>query len=344
MKQITCSLLAVLGAVSVVGTRAEAPVPLRVDPIIFKINLDPQFEFRDNILTLKEYNDSGAGPHRIRVLWTGPLGAQLQRFILETTESAATLRDAGDHILWVEHYTVPSLTLDFSKTGQATLTNQSGQTLWTGPWDGKRTPRSAAQGRAECNGFVFLTPKEEVARLEDTHGTILWTGSEPSLGGLYIIDYGQRSPLAWHSIPFPVNEKFAYDIADVPENVTLEDKNHAALGTQTVPTIQITKRSSQGYYATHPIVTQITPSVMPRPLAVGTYSVTFRDKDSNLVQSQTLDIDSVRAVELAGGRTLETAHFHGVTRDAKGQVTDDNTSTTSSELPAASGGNSWDAH
>lgn len=340
MKRIIFLALAVLGAWPISGARAQLPGALRVDPIAFKINLDPQFEFRDGALTLKEYNDSAAGPDRVRLLWSGPLGAQPQRFSLETTDSEAALKDADGHVLWVEHYTVPSLTLDFSKTGQATLTNEAGQTLWTGPWDGKRTSRGASPSRVECNGFVFLFPKGEAARLEDTDRALLWTGPEPKQGGLSIIDNGQRRPLVWHSIPFPVNEKFSYDIADVLESVTLEDKNQAAHGTETVPTIQITKRSSQGYYAAHPIVSQIMPLVMPHPLAIGTYSVIFQDKDGALIQSQTLDIDSVRTTEIAGGRTLETAHFHGVTRNAKGQVTDDNTSTTSSELSAASEGKS----
>ena len=70
------------------------------------------------------------------------------------------------------------------------------------------------------------------------------------------------------------------------------------------PTIQITKRYSQGYYADHPLVSQITPLVTPQPLAVGSYAVAFQAKDGALVQAQTLDIDSVRSANLAGGHQI----------------------------------------
>lgn len=308
---------------------------LRVDAIPFKLNLDPEFEFRDSTLTLKEYNDSSVGAERFRVLWMGTLAAQPQRFILETTATEATLEDQTGKALWVQHFEQPSLTLTLDKaTTIGSLTDQAGRTLWTGPWDGKLTSSGGSATQLTADGFELRVAEDQTADLADSTGKIVWSGVRPRHAGLALVENGKRRILGLPALPFPANTKISFEIAAVPETVTMQDSKHSLLGTETASVIQITKRYSAGYYADHPIISLIRPDVMPRPLTVDRFFITFQDATGQTVLLQTLDVDSVRTAVLPGGQTLEIGHYHRTALDKQGHIVEDISSTTQAEVMA----------
>lgn len=96
---------------------------------------DVQFEERNSSLVITQpAMGSAFSKPAGKILWSGKLGTEPQRFAFATTNTKEELKDSTGKVIWSRE-TQPSLTLDFDQPGLVRLLDADGKELGTAPVD-----------------------------------------------------------------------------------------------------------------------------------------------------------------------------------------------------------------